>query len=65
MAVIVEGNPQNYHSRCFVTSAPFGILASPNVGLPVPECLCLMVKELVPMDWTAYKANWTTAFMNV
>lgn len=46
VAVIVEGNPQNYRSRGFVTSAPFGIVASPNVGLPAPECL--MVKELVP-----------------
>ncbi len=45
-AVIVEGNPQNYHSRGFVTSALFGIVASTNVGLPAPECL--MVKELVP-----------------
>ena len=45
-AVIVEGNPQNYRSRGFVTSATFGIVASPNVGLPATECL--MVKELVP-----------------
>lgn len=45
-AVIVEGNPQNYRSRGFVTSAPFGIVASPNIGLPAIECL--MVKELVP-----------------
>lgn len=45
-AVIVEGNPQNYRSRGFVTSAPFGITAHESVGLPAPECL--MVKELVP-----------------
>lgn len=45
-AVIVEGNPQNYRSRGFVTSATFGITASAKVGLPAPECL--MVKELVP-----------------
>lgn len=45
-AVIVEGNPQNYRSRGFVTSASFGIVASPDVGLPAIECL--MVKELVP-----------------
>lgn len=44
-AVIVEGNPQNYHSRGFVTSEPFGITAHESVGLPAPECL--MVKELV------------------
>ena len=45
-AVIVEGNPQNYRSRGFQTSAPFGITAHESVGLPAPECL--MVRELVP-----------------
>ena len=45
-AVIVEGNPQNYRSRGFVTSAPYGITAHESVGLPAEECL--MVKELVP-----------------
>ena len=45
-AVIVEGNPRNYRSRGFVTSAPFGITAHESVGLPAPECL--MVKQLVP-----------------
>ena len=45
-AVIVEGNPQNYRSRGFVTSADFGITAHESGGLPAPECL--MVKELVP-----------------
>lgn len=44
-AVIVEGNPDNYRSRGFVTSAPYGITAHPSVGLPAPECL--MVKELI------------------
>lgn len=44
--VIVEGNPMNYRSRGFVTSAPFGITAHESVGLPAPECL--MVKELYP-----------------
>ena len=43
--VLVEGNPQNYNSRGFVTSANYGIIAAPSVGLPAPECL--MVKELV------------------
>ena len=38
-AVIVEGNPMNYRSRGFVTSAPFGITAHESVGLPAPECL--------------------------
>ena len=45
-AVIVEGNPMNYRSRGFVTSAPFGITAHESVGLPAPECL--MVRELIP-----------------
>jgi predicted N-acetyltransferase YhbS len=45
-AVIVEGNPMNYRSRGFVTSAPYGITAHESVGLPAPECM--MVKELVP-----------------
>lgn len=44
-AVIVEGNPMNYRSRGFVTSANYGIVAHESVGLPAPECL--MVKELV------------------
>ena len=45
-AVIVEGNPMNYRSRGFVTSADFGITAHETVGLPAPECL--MVRELIP-----------------
>lgn len=45
-AVIVEGNPRNYRSRGFQTSAAFGITAHESVGLPAPECL--MVRELVP-----------------
>ena len=45
-AVIVEGNPKNYRSRGFVTSADYRITAHESVGLPAPECL--MVKELVP-----------------
>ena len=45
-AVIVEGNPMNYRSRGFATSASFGITAHESVGLPAPECL--MVKELIP-----------------
>ena len=44
--VIVEGNPMNYRSRGFVTSADYGITAHESVGLPAPECL--MVKELLP-----------------
>lgn len=44
-AVIVEGNPQNYRSRGFVTAADHGILPGKSVDLPAIECL--MVKELV------------------
>ena len=45
-AVIVEGNPQNYRSRGFVTAADYGILPGNKVQLPAIECL--MVKELEP-----------------
>ena len=45
-AVIVEGNPMNYRSRGFVTSADYGITAHESVDLPATECL--MVKELIP-----------------
>jgi len=45
-AVIVEGNPQNYRARGFVTAADHGILPGKTVHLPAIECL--MVKELVP-----------------
>ena len=43
-AVIVEGNPQNYKNRGFVSSYLYGINASEKVNLPHPDCL--MVKEL-------------------
>lgn len=43
---MVEGNPQNYRSRGFVTSADYGIFADESVGLPHVDCL--MVQELVP-----------------
>lgn len=43
-AVLVEGNPQNYHSRGFVTSADYGIVAGPKIHLP--HISCLMIKEL-------------------
>ena len=45
-AVLVEGNPQNYHARGFKTAADYGIYAGPNIHLPRIECL--MVRELVP-----------------
>ena len=43
---MVEGNPRNYRSRGFVTSADHGIFADESVGLPHPDCL--MIQELVP-----------------
>ena len=45
-AVIVEGNPMNYRSRGFRTSADYGITAHESVGLPAVECL--MARALVP-----------------
>ena len=42
---MVEGNPQNYRSRGFVTSASYGVFADESVGLPHPDCL--MIQELV------------------
>lgn len=45
-AVLVEGNPRNYHARGFETAAVHGILAGHSVHLPSPECL--MVRELMP-----------------
>ncbi len=62
-AVIVEGNPQNYRARGFVTSLDHGILPGETVHLPAVECL--MVKELVPgaleeihgkVDYSDYKS---------
>lgn len=43
-AVLVEGDPKNYHPRGFMPSYQFGIKAGPNIQLPHPDCL--MVKEL-------------------
>lgn len=43
-AVLVEGNPQNYRSRGFKTSADYEIMPGNTVHLPHIECL--MVKEL-------------------
>ena len=43
-AVLVEGDPKNYHSRGFVTSADHGITAGPDIRLP--HVSCLMVREL-------------------
>ena len=45
-AVLVEGNPRNYHSRGFVTAAEYGIM--PGASVHLPRIDCLMVKELAP-----------------
>ena len=45
-AAMVEGNPANYRTRGFQTSANVGIVAGPNIHLPHVDCL--MVAELVP-----------------
>ncbi len=45
-AVLVEGNPDNYHARGFKTAADYGIVPGNSVHLP--DIRCLMVKELVP-----------------
>ncbi len=45
-AVMVEGDPRNYHSRRFETAARHGIVAGPGIHLPHVDCL--MVAELVP-----------------
>ncbi len=45
-AAMVEGDPRNYRSRGFESSARHGIVAGPNMHLPHEDCL--MVTELVP-----------------
>ena len=45
-AAMVEGNPANYRSRGFNTSARCGIVAGPSIHLPHEDCL--MVAELTP-----------------
>lgn len=44
-AVIVEGNPANYHARGFETSEKHGIMRGKSVHCPAQ---CLMVKSLRP-----------------
>lgn len=44
-AVIVEGNPANYRSRGFKTSADYDVIASDKIHLPSIDCL--MICELV------------------
>ena len=52
-AVIVEGNPQNYRNRGFVTSADYGVVAGNSVDLPAIECM--MIKALYPDSFSHIK----------
>lgn len=62
-AVLVEGNPANYRSRGFVTSADHGIVAGDKIDLPAVECL--MVKELVPGALENIKGTVDYSFYDV
>lgn len=62
-AVLVEGNPDNFNARGFVTAADYGIVEGDTMQLPMIECL--MVCELVPgalenihgaVDYTFYRS---------
>lgn len=62
-AVLVEGDPRNYHPRGFRRAADYGIYAGENLQLPHIDCL--MVQELVPgglehihgiVDYGVYKS---------
>lgn len=44
--VLVEGNPRNYNSRGFKTSAAYGVYAGEKIHLPHVDCM--MIQELVP-----------------
>ena len=62
-AAMVEGNPANYRSRGFQTSANFGIVAGPNIHLPHVDCL--MIAELVPGGLEGIKGEVDYGFYNV
>lgn len=62
-AAMVEGNPANYRSRGFQTSANFGIVASPKIHLPHVDCL--MVTELVAGGLEGIKGEVDYSFYNV
>lgn len=47
-AVLVEGNPRNYHARGFMTSCEHGIPAGEKLAQTLPAKECLMIKELKP-----------------
>lgn len=58
-AAMVEGNPANYRSRGFETSARHGVVAGPGMHLPHEDCL--MVTALVPggLDGIHGKVNYS------
>lgn len=62
-AAMVEGNPANYRSRGFETSANHGIVAAESIHLPHPDCL--MVKALVPGGLEGIHGEVNYAFYNV
>ncbi|MBQ4579172.1 MAG: N-acetyltransferase [Clostridia bacterium] len=62
-AAMVEGNPANYRSRGFNTSARHGIIAGPNIHLPHEDCL--MVAELVPGGLTGIHGMVDYGFYDV
>ncbi len=47
-AVLVEGNPRNYHARGFMTSCEHGVWAGKKLSQTLPARECLMIKELKP-----------------
>ena len=62
-AVLVEGNPANYRSRGFVTSADHGIVAGEKIDIPAVECM--MVKELAPGALENIKGTVDYSFYDV
>lgn len=61
-AILVEGNPRNYNSRGFETSADHGIIAGPDIHLPHIDCL--MVKELAKGALAHIKGQVNYSFYN-
>ncbi len=49
-AAMVEGNPANYRSRGFETSARHGIVAGPAIHLPHEDCLMVTALILGGLD---------------
>ena len=49
-AILVEGNPLNYRSRGFKTSADYGIYAHESIHLPAKECLMVLALKDNALD---------------